>query len=461
VQKKEENAILIVLFLGVLMGALDIAIIAPAFTKIQSAFHLSMRHLVWIFSIYVLFNLICTPLMAGLSDQYGRKKIFLIGIYIFALGSLIVAISWNFSVVIIGRALQGVGSGGIFPIATAIIGDLFSEERRGRALGFLGSVYGVAFIAGPIIGGLLLMIDWHLIFLVNLFVAAYVIWQAQRLLPSKILFPYTFRFDWLGTILLVAILGSFSWGLNHIDTAHFYSSLTSVWIWPFLIGPVVLLPLLVLIEYRALAPIIPVRLFKIPQVTLGQLISLGAGELTSSMVLIPVFAIAAFNVSAFVASVMLIPAVLSISFGALLIGRFVDVYGPKMVVVGGVVCIIISTEALGFTGTTWPGFFLSIMALAFVIPALIGAPLRYIMLEEAPPQQRSAAQGMTSTIIAIGQLFGSAFLGTVATSHGGGVYGYKMVYIVQGLLMIIILIFALMLKNKGGITGDKTDNPAH
>ncbi|MDP4164591.1 MAG: MFS transporter [Bacillota bacterium] len=109
-EKKEEDAILIVLFLGVLMGALDIAVIAPAFIKIQSAFNISMRHLVWIFSVYVLFNLISTPFMARLSDQFGRKRIFILGIFIFALGSFIVTISWTYPMVIIGRGIQGMGT---------------------------------------------------------------------------------------------------------------------------------------------------------------------------------------------------------------------------------------------------------------------------------------------------------------------------------------------------------------
>jgi multidrug resistance protein len=411
-----------------------------------------MRHLVWIFSVYVLFNLISTPLMARLSDQYGRKKVYIIGVSAFAFGSLIVAISWSFSVVIIGRALQGFGSGGIFPIASAIIGDLFSEERRGRALGFLGSVYGVAFIIGPVVGGILVTIDWHLIFLVNLPVALYVIIQACHLLPSQSIIPGTFKFDWSGTFFLIVILGCFSWGLNHIDTAHFLSSITSQEIWPFLAGPLILVPFFILIELRTNAPVLPVRLFKIPRVILGQLISFGAGVLTASMVLIPALAIAAFGVSAFIASVMMIPAVLSISVGALIIGKLVDLYGPKRVIVAGVVTIIFSAEALGFTGATWWGFFLSTIALAFEMPSLIGAPLRYIMLEEAPAHQRSAAQGMTSTIIAIGQLFGSAFLGTVVTSHGGGVHGYEMVYRILGLFTIILLIFALMLKDKKGFS---------
>lgn len=455
-QKKEENAILIVLFLGVLMGALDIAVIAPAFTKIQSAFNLSMRHLVWIFSIYVLFNLISTPLMARLSDQYGRRKIYIIGVSAFAFGSLIVAISWAFPVVIIGRAFQGFGSGGIFPIASAIIGDLFSEDRRGRALGFLGAVYGVAFIIGPVVGGLLILIDWHLIFLINLPVAVYVILQAHRLLPSQANLPGTFKFDWLGTAFLSVILGSFSWGLNHIDTAHFFSSLTSTNIWPFLVASVALIPFFILIEYSTNAPILPIRLFDIPQVILGQLISFGAGVLTASMVLIPALAIAAFHVSAFIASVMMIPAVFSISIGALVIGKLVDLYGPKKVVVVGIASIIVSSVAFGFTGATWWGFFLSTIVLAFEMPSLIGAPLRYIMLEEAPPAQRSTAQGMTSTIIAIGQLLGSAFLGTVVTSHGGGVEGYEMVYKVLGFFSVILLTLALNLKDKRGFSSGQS-----
>lgn len=446
--KREENAILIVLFLGVLMGALDIAVIAPAFTKIQSSFDITERDLVWIFSIYVLFNLTSTPLMARLSDQYGRKRIYMISVFIFALGSLIVALSWNFGVVIVGRAFQGAGSGGIFPIASAVIGDLFSVERKGRALGFLGAVYGIAFIIGPIFGGLLLLIDWHLIFLINLPVAVYVIYMAQRLLPSGNILSTKFKFDWCGSILLALVLGSFAWGLNHIDTAHFSSSIVKPTIWPFLLLSVIILPIFVLVEIKVKAPVVPVRLFKVAQVTLGQLISFGAGWITASIVLVPALAIAAFNVGAFVASLMMIPAVISISIGAVVIGRLVDRYGPKKIVVTGIASIIISTEALGLTGATWAGFFICTIVLAFEIPALIGAPLRYIMLEEAPPYQRSAAQGMTSTFIAVGQLMGSAFLGTVVTSHGGGVHGYTMVYIAQGFFTVILLAFSLMLKER-------------
>jgi MFS family permease len=152
---KTRNQILLVLFLGVLMGALDIAIVAPALPSIQAFFTVGDRILTWTFTIYVLFNLIGTPLMAKLSDTYGRRSIYTLDVTLFALGSLIVALSPAnmFAMLLIGRALQGFGAGGIFPVASAVIGDTFPPEKRGGALGLIGAVFGLAFLVGPILGG--------------------------------------------------------------------------------------------------------------------------------------------------------------------------------------------------------------------------------------------------------------------------------------------------------------------
>src|SRR5512137_1275402 len=173
-----RNRVLMVLFLGVLMGALDIAIVAPALPSIQKFFGVGDRLLTWTFSIYVLFNLIGTPLMAKLSDTYGRRSVYVLDVTLFALGSLIVALSPQnmFSVVLVGRALQGLGAGGIFPVASAVIGDTFPIEKRGSALGLIGAVFGLAFLIGPILGGVLLgLFGWRSLFLVNLPIAAVVI----------------------------------------------------------------------------------------------------------------------------------------------------------------------------------------------------------------------------------------------------------------------------------------------
>ena len=159
---KKRNRILLVLFMGVLMGALDIAIVAPALPALQAAFGIGDRLLTWTFTIYVLFNLISTPLMAKLSDVSGRRSIYVLDVTLFGLGSLIVSLSHNFGMLLAGRALQGLGAGGIFPVASAVIGDTFPPEKRGSALGLIGAVFGLAFIIGPILGGILLkLLGWQ------------------------------------------------------------------------------------------------------------------------------------------------------------------------------------------------------------------------------------------------------------------------------------------------------------
>ena len=233
---KTRNQILVVLFLGVLMGALDIAIVAPALPSIQKFFGVGDRVLIRTFTIYVLFNLIGTPLMAKLSDMFGRRSIYVLDVTLFALGSLIVSLSPSnlFAVLLIGRALQGLGAGGIFPVASAVIGDTFPPEKRGGALGLIGAVFGLAFLIGPILGGIILSFTgWQWLFLINLPIAAVVIFMGLKLLPTT--HPATQRpFDTAGMVVLGLMLASLAYGLNQIDTQNFFGSLVSLNVLPFL-----------------------------------------------------------------------------------------------------------------------------------------------------------------------------------------------------------------------------------
>ncbi|BDZ68704.1 hypothetical protein GCM10025860_21520 [Methanobacterium ferruginis] len=124
------------------MGSLDIGIVGPALPAIGTYFGVNERLLSWVFTIYILFFMIGTPLMAKLSDIYGRKTVYLVNILLFAAGSVITITSLSFDMVLLGRAIQGVGAGGLFPVANAFIGDIFPPEKRGGALGILSSVWG-------------------------------------------------------------------------------------------------------------------------------------------------------------------------------------------------------------------------------------------------------------------------------------------------------------------------------
>lgn len=451
---KTRNRILVLLFLGVLMGALDIAIVAPALPSIQNFFGVGDRVLTWTFTIYVLFNLIGTPLMAKLSDTFGRRSIYILDVTLFALGSIIVALAPAnlFALLLAGRALQGFGAGGIFPVASAVIGDTFPPEKRGGALGLIGAVFGLAFLVGPILGGVILTITgWQWLFIINLPIALIVIIMAWRLLP--VTRPASKRpFDWAGMLALSVLLASLSYALNQIDTQNFFGSLASLNVWPFLLLGFALLFVFPRIEKKAVDPILNLRLFKSRQTVLSSILSAGAGLGESGMVFIPALAVAALPtiINEHNASYLLMPVVLAMAIGSPLVGRLMDKFGSKVMVFSGTLLLTIGMLMLSTSNlisSLW-GFIASAAVIGLGLSSLLGAPMRYIMLNEASAADRTSAQGLITLFTSVGQLTSSALVGAVAASMGGGVKGYGTAYMVIGIFAGIMVILTLGLKNR-------------
>ena len=143
------------------MGALDLAIVGPSLPAIQADFGMTTRQLSVLFNAYVLCQMIGTPVLAKLSDRLGPRLAYIVSIGLFAAGSLLLVMASDPAVLYYGRAIQGFGAGGIFPIAAAVIGNTLPPRERGPALGVLGTVFGLAFFIGPVMGGLLLPFGWH------------------------------------------------------------------------------------------------------------------------------------------------------------------------------------------------------------------------------------------------------------------------------------------------------------
>lgn len=450
-QDKTRNQILLVLFLGVLMGALDIAIVAPALPAMQRYFAINERTLTWTFTIYVLFNLIGTPLMAKLSDRYGRRSIYLMDVALFGLGSLLVALTPSnlFAMLLFGRALQGFGAGGIFPVASAVIGDTFPPEKRGSALGLIGAVFGLAFLVGPIIGGVILTLaTWQGLFLINLPVAILVMILGFLVLPKQ--HPDTHpSFDWGGILSLSLLLSAFSYGLNQIDTANFLGSLSSLTVWPYLLAAIILLMVFIQFEKKAVDPVLRLGMFKSRQSVLASALAAGAGIGEVSMVFIPALAIAALPqmVNKHTASYLLMPVVLALAIGSPLVGRFLDRYGSKVVVTAGTALLALGALMLSEWSTLFGLFIASGVIIGLGLSALLGAPVRYIMLNEAPASERTSAQGAIALFTSIGQLISSALVGAIAASAGGGIPGYKAAYLSIGILGVILVLLTIGLKN--------------
>jgi MFS family permease len=158
--------------------------------------------------------------------------------------------------------------------------------------------------------------------------------------------------------------------------------------------------------------------------------------------------VAAFAVSESTASFLLLPLVLALAVGAPVSGRMLDQFGSRMVILSGTSLLTLGLLLLHFFPQTWVIFIGAGVLIGLGLSALLGAPIRYIMLNEAPVEDRAAAQAIITLFTSVGQLTSGALVGAVAASMGGGVPGYSSAYGVIGLVAIMMILLALGLKNR-------------
>jgi len=244
--------------LGMFLSALDQTIVGPVLPKIVSDLHGSEVY-TWAVTIYLLTSTVTVPIYGKLSDLYGRKPILMIGITLFLVGSALSGLSQEMWQLVLFRGIQGLGAGALFPIALAIIGDLFTPAERGKYQGLFGLVFGVAFLAGPAIGGFLTdTFSWHAIFYVNIpigLVALAVIW---RLLPNIKHEERVGKIDYAGVVTLTLGLVPLLIGFTVAETAGFGDP----YFWAWMAAAAIFLTIFVFVERRSPEPVIPLRLFR-------------------------------------------------------------------------------------------------------------------------------------------------------------------------------------------------------
>jgi EmrB/QacA subfamily drug resistance transporter len=453
--KRGHTPLLAVLFAGVLISALDIAIVGPALPAIQNDFGINERGLSWVFSAYILAGLISAPLMAKLSDRYGRRNVYLADIALFGLGSLVVAVAFNFEMLLAGRVLQAFGAGGILPVASAVIGDTFPKERRGPALGLIGAVFGVAFLLGPLLGGLLLQWSWRWLFLINIPLVIIVFWQAARILPStpaSVWLP----FDFLGTCFLSLSLLTLALGVSWIDVNALLASLSKPEIVVMLLMSITGLCLLWIIEKRAVDPILSLKLLSRRELKLVAVIAIGTGLAEAGMVFLPALAVAAFNVQEATASLMLVPLVTAMIFGAPLAGWLLAHWGAKHIIQVGLLLVIGGMLVFGMPAVSSKTFYLGGILVGVGLSGILGAPLRYIVIREAPRGQGGAGQGLLTIFLSVGRILGAAAVGGFIASQQKGVEGYQGAYLLVAIMILPVIVFSALLKSDKPIRQDSS-----
>jgi EmrB/QacA subfamily drug resistance transporter len=243
------------ILLTTLLAALDQSIVATALPRIVGSLG-GFNSLSWIVSAYLLASTVTIPLYGKLSDLYGRRLLFAVAISVFLLGSVLCGVAQSMGQLIAFRALQGLGAGGLVPLAQAAIGDLYSPRERGRYQGYVSSMWGIAAVSGPLLGGTLTQaISWRWIFYVNLpigLVALVVVVKTLKGVRSR-----DHRIDYAGAITLGLSLGAILLACAWSGTTYPMGSAEVIG--PFAAGLIGLVGF-AWIERRAIEPIIPIEL---------------------------------------------------------------------------------------------------------------------------------------------------------------------------------------------------------
>ena len=443
---KTRNLILILFLMGVFMGSLDTGIIGPVLPSIEHSFSLTSRESSWIFTLFVIAFMVGSPVMAKFSDFYGRKKIFILDVVLFGLGSLLIAFSPNIESIFLGRMIQGFGCGGLFPVAGAFIGDAFPLKERGKALGIIGSVFGISAIGGPLVGAALIPFGWNWCFTINIPINIFLVIFAYYILPSAE-DTSKLKIDYLGIILLSLLAIFLAYGLNQIDSSNFINSLLSINVLPFLVAFIVLIPIFLKIEKRSSESIVAIHMLKNREIALACIETLCYGIIYSSVIFIPSLVILSMGLNDQYASLMLIPILGANAVAAPILGKILDLTGSRKIMIIGTLILTVGLIVIAFYPNNFSLFIIAGLLVGVGLVTIIGAPLRYIVLCEAKPYERGAGQAIVNMLSSAGQLIGGALIGGIIASFSG-ILGYKISLLLAAAVAFIAFVATFKLKNR-------------
>ena len=258
VNPRARFEILGAILLAMFLGALDQTIVGPVLPRISTELQGADLY-TWVVTAYLVTSTAAIPVYGKLSDYFGRKPMLLIGIVLFLAGSVLSGLSQTMWQLILFRGVQGLGAGALFPISLAVIGDLFTPAERGKYQGLFGAVFGVAFLVGPFLGGVLTdNLSWHWIFFVNVPVGLVSLYLIGRLLPMVHPKDAHLTLDVPGVITFIGAVVPVLIALTLAETSAWTDRYVLGW---FGVGLLFLVAFIV-VEARAKDPMIPLDLFR-------------------------------------------------------------------------------------------------------------------------------------------------------------------------------------------------------
>jgi EmrB/QacA subfamily drug resistance transporter len=418
---RERQLVTGAILLGMFLAALEATAVATAVPTAVGELG-GVAHYSWVFSAYLLTSTTAGPMFGKLADLYGRKRIYQISVAIFLVGSILCGFARTFPQLILARALQGLGAGGVSPVATTIAGDIYTLEERGRIQGIFSGIWAAASLVGPLIGGMITdHLSWRWIFFLNIPFGLLSAWMLQRHMREEIKRTER-RLDFLGTasltagvtLLLVALLeGPGTWGWGDPRTLGL------------LAGGAASLVLFLWQERRAPEPMLPLDLFANRLIAVASVGNFLIGALLFSITAyVPMFGQGVLGSSAVTAGSILAPILLGWPITAAIAGRLLlRVDYRRMALAGGLLALVGAGMLAAVHDGTSSGFLRTSMMLTGCGLGLLSMPCLLGVQNAVPWHRRGVATSSVQFFRNIGGAVTVAALGALLNARLQAVAG--------------------------------------
>ncbi|WHH61086.1 MDR family MFS transporter [Petroclostridium sp. X23] len=415
-------AIMVSMFLAAFEGTV-VTTAMPTIARDLKGFEL----ISWVFSSYLFTSAIFTPIYGKLADMYGRKNTLFVGIIIFLMGSLLCGISQNMYQLIAFRAVQGIGAGSILPLTFAVIGDIFNVEQRAKVQGWLSSVWGIASLAGPFIGGYFIdYLSWHWIFFINIPFGILSVILLKKNLHEQFE-KKKHKVDYLGTVVLTIAIISFLYGvLIGGQSNQWFSPAVTL---SFIIMAVSLV-VFYLIENRIEEPIMPFDIFTTTSTVINVISFLASAVLMGVEVYMAIYIQNVLGFNATISGLTMAPMSISWLLSAFILSKAISKYRERMIMIVFTGILVLSNVLL-ITVNIHSSLIL-VVIYVFVMGFGFGGcftMLTMIVQSSVGFKKRGIATATNSLVRTLGQTIGVSVFGSILNSsiiryfNGIGIFG--------------------------------------
>ncbi|MEA2384807.1 MAG: hypothetical protein QOH72_4778 [Solirubrobacteraceae bacterium] len=417
-----------VVTVGVIMSILDTTIVNVALETLSRELRASLNTIQWVSTGYMLALAVVIPLTGWTSERFGAKKVWMVSVALFGLGSALCGLAWSAGSLIFFRVLQGFGGGMIMPVGMSVLAQTAGPHRIGRVMAVIGVPTLLGPIFGPVIGGLIVdSVSWRWIFFVNIPIAVLALGLAAKLLHADAGRADAGRLDWTGLLLLSPGLAGIVFGLSETET---HGGLTAPIAWVPIVAGAILVALFVRHAARAQRPLIDVRLFRATGFSAAAAATfLLAGALFGGLIVLPLYYQIARGESALTAGLLMAPQGVGAALAMPFAGRLTDRVGGGRVALVGLALVTVATVPFATIGAHTPYSLLAPMLVvrgigigAAMMPAMAAA---YATLTHAEVPRATSALNVLQRV---GGSVGTALLAVVLqhqireqlTRAGGG-----------------------------------------